>query len=169
MRKILFFLSVVMMLSSCVKGMDPYEGGDGARANINGTKCIMLGSVNSNNIYAGYNCTGPYRFTTSPIILYHNIDQRSYTLNLQVSDVQALTPGVRYTFPSGDNEAYISYISDEVTGENIELHGWLSFTKISPDDTVTEARFELEGTSVSGNKYFLRHGFFRLATIIEKP
>lgn len=169
MRRILYILSAVLALASCVKGMDPYEGGDGTRANINGAKCIMLGTVNSGTTYASYSCMGPYVFRTSPLVLYHNIDQRSYTLNIEVSDDSPLVPGTRYTFPSGNGSAYISYISSEVTGENIELRGWLVFNKISPDSSITEARFELEGTSYTGKKYSLRHGFLRLLTSTTLP
>ena len=54
MKRLFAIALALISLASCYKlSMDPYEGGDGVRANIDGRKCVMMGTVGSRN-YASY-------------------------------------------------------------------------------------------------------------------
>ena len=162
MKRILFLLCPLWLFSSCLKEMDPFEGGDGVRANINGNKCVMIG-IPGNTAGAFYSSGNDYTFQTAVIAMSHTMENQNFHFKISVSDEAPLETGKRYSVGSGKNTAVISYVSDDVTGSDIQLKGWISFLKVGPDASTTEARFELTGRSPH-REYAVRHGFLRLFT-----
>lgn len=160
--RILSLFCTALLLSSCLEEMDPYEGGDGVRANINGNKCVMVG-IPGNTAGAFYTSGNDYAFQTAVISMSHVVDGRTIHFQLSVSDDAPLETGKRYSVGSGRNSAVISYVSDDVTGSDVKLKGWISFLQVGPGSSTTEARFELAGRSPH-REYDVRHGFLRLRT-----
>lgn len=142
--------------------MDPFEGGDGVRANINGNKCVMYG-IPGNVAGASYTTGNTFTFQTATILMRHVLDGKEFHFRITVSDDAALEVGRRYSVGSGGSSAVISYVSDDVTGEDIPLTGWITFLQVGPEKSTTEARFELSGRT-RGREYEVRHGFLRLYT-----
>ena len=162
MKRILFLLCPALLLSSCLEEMDPYEGGDGVRANINGSKCVMVG-IPGKTAGAFYTSGNDYSFQTAVIAMSRAAGGQTVHFQISVSDEAPLETGKRYSVGSGGNTAVISYVSDDVTGSDIKLKGWVSFLKVGPGSSATEARFELAGRSPH-REYDVRHGFLRLRT-----
>jgi hypothetical protein len=162
MKKIIRFIvaaSALLALAGCVRDMDPFEGGDGVRANINGQKCVMLGDPGHK--YASYSENPGGRFSAK-FEMMHMLDRSEFHMEFKVSETSPLVTGVRYTVGSGENTAQLSYAFGNISGEAIPLAGWISFNKIGTDGATVEARFELEGVSADGREYSVRHGFMRL-------
>lgn len=162
MKRILFLLCSALLLSSCLEEMDPFEGGDGVRANINGSKCVMVG-IPGNTAGAFYTSGNEYAFQTAVISMSKAMGGQTIHIEFSVSDDAQLETGKRYSVGSGRNSAVISYVSDDVTGSDIKLKGWISFLQVGPGSSTTEARFELAGRSPH-REYDVRHGFLRLRT-----
>ena len=159
-RLILKLLPLLLLAVSCTERMDPYEGGTGVRANINGYKCVMRGV--SNKSYATYNVGESYSFSTQRLQLFKHMDGMSNCyLQVSISEPSALVTGKAYKIGTSGATAYL-YLDGVDRG--ITLSGELTFLNDGPGSGVTEARFELSGKDRDGTKYDVRHGFKRLNT-----
>ena len=143
---------VLAVSVSCSWEMDPYEGGDGVRMNLNGEKCVMVGTPNS--AYARYVSGEEYRFETAEIFMLQLLDNRSFTLVLKVTDTAPIVTAK--TYPKGT--AVLIY---DDSHEQISLSGEVVFLETGEE---TEACFDLSGTGADGTRYEMRHGFLRLLT-----
>lgn len=162
MKKVLFLLCAVL-LSSCVKDMDPFEGGDGIRANFNGAKCVMYGFPGESH-GASYSEGNTYTFSTGEVLMWAATAGKRFHFRLTVSDDAALVPGQRYSIGSGGMTAGIKFISENGVGREVPLRGWITFLKVGPETSTTEARFELDGETLAEGQLTFRHGFLRLYT-----
>ena len=141
--------------------MDPFEGGDGVRANINGQKCVMSGTPGK--VYA--NCSfedGANSFGTH-VEMMHLLDKTNFGLSFSLTDTTPFATGQQYSIGSGTYKATLTTIS----GEDVPLTGWVTFLKIGVGSKTVEAQFELDGQDTKGDKYAVRHGFMRLYRIKE--
>ena len=86
MKRIITYLAsafVLLAATSCIANMDPFEGGDGVRANINGQKCVMSGTPGKT--YA--NCSfvdGANTFSTR-VEMVHLLDMNGFKLSFSIS------------------------------------------------------------------------------------
>ena len=164
MKRIIKYLASAIALfavTSCIANMDPFEGGDGVRANINGQKCVMSGTPG--RVYA--NCSfesGANSFGTN-VSMMHLLDKTIFTLAFSLSNSSPFVTGQQYSIGSGTCKATLTTIS----GEDVPLTGWVTFLKIGYDSKTVEARFELDGQDANGKKYTVRHGFMRLFRVKE--
>ena len=149
-------LAVLLAATSCIANMDPFEGGDGVRANINGQKCVMSGTPGK--VYA--NCSfesGANSFGTK-VEMMHLLDKTIFKLGFSLSDTSPFTTGKQYSIGSGTYKVTLTTVS----GEEVPLTGWVTFLKIGVWSKTVEAQFELDGQDSNGDKYAVRHGFMRL-------
>ena len=154
MKRLLAIALALMSLVSCLKlMMDPYEGGDGARASINGRKCVMVGYVGSDE-YARYSEYANSSVFISNFYLANRIltEDAAYLLNIKLESGTALATGVEYRIGGGDATLVPPGSQDVET-----LSGWIKFTVIDTTVPYLEACFEL-----SSPKYSVKHGFMRL-------
>jgi hypothetical protein len=164
MKRIIKYLASAIALfavSSCIANMDPFEGGDGVRANINGQKCVMSGTPGK--VYA--NCSfedGANSFGTH-VEMMHLLDKTNFGLSFSLTDTTPFATGQHYSIGSGTYKATLTTIS----GEDVPLTGWVTFLKIGVGSKTVEAQFELDGQDTKGDKYAVRHGFMRLYRIKE--
>ena len=151
----------LLAAASCIANMDPFEGGDGVRANINGQKCVMSGTPG--DVYA--NCLfewGANSFGTS-VEMMHLLDKTIFKLAFSMSDTAPFMTGQKYNIGSGTYKATLTTVS----GEDVRLTGWVTFLKIGVGSKTVEAQFELDGQDANGDKYAIRHGFMRLYRVKE--
>ena len=146
----IFLLAAAALVCSCATDMDPFQGGDGIRANVNGRKCVMFDDVNTSYSYSNhgdtchFSCSANMRLGTGEDLTF-SIDMESY---------QPFVEGNSYAIGNGANSAYLKqYQSDQAP----VLKGWLKFLKAPSESGLVEARFELENAD-----YSVRHGFLRL-------
>lgn len=158
---------VLFSLSGCMMGMDPFEGGDGIRANINGQKCVMFGTPGEKN--ATYYVGSEKATFTASAILIQMLDTRALCISFSISDTGALMTDKKYTVGTGDNVVKLDLGTYEITENAVPLSGWISFLQISKGGGAVEARFELEGQAADGTKYEVRHGFLRLYKTDKQP
>jgi len=138
---------------SCDSYMDPFEGSDGLRANINGAKCIMDG-VRGRKYVDSYT-TEAGQFVSCEIDLVRREDGHTFKIAFNlVSEGAPVSTGTRLSV--GPSEASHATISSG-SGKAVELSGWVYFNQFEEGNAVAEAEFELDGPS-----YKIRHGFFRL-------
>lgn len=161
MKKLSLLLCLVLLISSCVRNMDPFEGGDGIRVNFNGHKCVMLG-IPGESAGASYSEGNTFTFDTGEILMLTTGTQQHLRFRLRVSDDAALVPGQRYHIGGPVADASIRFYTEDSIGNPIQLKGWVSFLKVGPGVSTTEARFELDAASGGGMEF--RHGFLRLYT-----
>ena len=146
--------------SGCIMEMDPFEGGDGIRANINGQKCVMFGTPGKKN--ASYYVGSEKATFTASAELMHVLDTREMYISFNISDTGSLVTDKKYTVGTGENVVKLDFGTYEITENAVSLSGWISFLQISTGGSVIEARFELDGQAADGTKYAVRHGFLRL-------
>ena len=92
MKRLLAITLALLALASCGRLiMDPYEGGDGVRANINGRKCTMIGHVGSND-YASYSIYADSAvFVSTAKLANRELSQaESYSLNIKLKTFSPL-------------------------------------------------------------------------------
>ena len=85
---------MLMLAVSCSVKMDPYKGGTGVRANINGCKAVMYGEPTKK--YAAYTIDPVYEsysFSTVRLPLTSNEIGKECQLEITVSTRSALIPG----------------------------------------------------------------------------
>ena len=168
-----FILSIVSLLlfSGCFSDMDPFEGGKGVRANINGYKCVMRGE--EGKVYAILNSNADgYTFRTD-VRMIGMMNGIRYTLSFSLSDIAPFVTGVKYNVTGKITAARVDYFDYAVVDEDdvietieadVPLTGWVSFLVVSQDDHYVEALFELDRQFPDGAPYTIRHGFLRLET-----
>ena len=158
----LSLLAVALSLCGCVRDMDPFEGGDGVRVNINGQKCVMLGIPGG--YYATLDTKDDECLFQSEVTMMtgflSNIQDLFY-INFDIRENDILVKDKKYTVSySGNKVVKLRLPNDDASSyTEVSLKGWLSFLSLGQ---VVEARFELEGTGPAGKDYSLRHGFLRL-------
>lgn len=175
--KTLWFLSMAFVLSGCVRDMDPFEGGDGVRVNINGEKCVMYGIPGG--YYATLDVANDVSTFKSEITMMSSIvdahinyiipemstiDRTAFMLGFNIAENDIFVKEKKYEIKtSGDKKASMTVSSlNTDTGsseEVIKLKGWAYFLSLG---NVVEVRFELDGKDSNGKEYALRHGFLRL-------
>lgn len=156
--KLLLIALSLLLASSCVKDMDPFEGADGVRVNINGHKCVMVGSPGHNYMY--YTSGESYSLKTE-VEMTRMLDYYHFSMVFSIQDSSPLSAGKRYSTAAG--EAGVKLLSPkESPGDEISLSGWIELVKFDPSSRIVEASFELDGTASNGEDFVLRHGFFRL-------
>lgn len=161
--RFIFCIVTALSAAACTDKMDPYEGGDGVRVNINGHACVMIGEPGKTA--ATYDAAAR-RFSTS-VNLERRSDGARYTLQLEVTDDSPLLAGQKYFAGTGGCKAVLSYVYNDVNENDIVLTGWIQMRRISTESKTVEASFDLEGSSPGGTTYSLRHGFLRLYTNIN--
>lgn len=160
MRKLFAFLLPVLLLAgSCTERMDPFEGSDGVRANINGYKCVMDGNRGQKYVYWSTDGTPTVDITVNMV---KQIDNQPFKLEFHVTDNTAITVGTTYHFSGASLYAKLSS-PPGAPGEEVNMNGWIRFLQLKADSNIVEAEFELDGTAQrSDEKYEVRHGFLRL-------
>ena len=158
--RLLTAVSVLFLSAGCIMEMDPFEGGDGIRANINGKKCVMLGTPGTKN--ANYYVGGEKATFTASAELMHMLDTQQLYISFNISDTGSLMTDKKYTVGTGDNTVKLDFGPYGITENAVPLSGWISFLQISTGGSVIEARFELDGQATDGTRYAVRHGFLRL-------
>ncbi|MBQ9310119.1 MAG: hypothetical protein IJ222_04560 [Bacteroidales bacterium] len=132
------FLACVLAAVACATDMDPFQGGTGVRANINGRAYIMIGSPNGTSYVfmpndKVFNCS---------VILMSRVGSENLKLSFGLEDVSALVTGKQYS------------LIDAHLGD-ASMSGTVIFNTLGPG--YVEAGF-----SLSGGGYDVRHGFLRL-------
>ena len=156
--KILMVVLSLLAAASCIKDMDPFEGADGVRVNINGYKCVMRGSPGTNYVHytGGESCSLRTEVEMTRMLDFHHFNMVFY-----VQDDNPLTVGKRYSTLSGN--ASVKLLSPkEAPGDEVSLSGWIQFVKFDSSSRIVEASFEFDGVASNGEDFVLRHGFFRL-------
>lgn len=136
--KLFSTVAVLLFAVACETDMDPFQGGTGLRANINGRAYVMVGAPSGSSYLEM-----PDANTVSvnvELMCRTNSDICSFSLRL--NDPSPLATGRDYT------------VSNARFGD-IPLSGTIRFLTISSE--ITEAEFELSGSGCD-----LRHGFLRL-------
>lgn len=154
-------LAAVLAATSCIANMDPFEGGDGVRANINGQKCVMSGTPGK--VYATCSFESGANSFGTHVEMMHLLDKTIFGLEFSFSDTTPFVTGKQYSIGSGTYKATLTTVS----GEDVPLTGWVTFLKIGVESKTVEAQFELDGQDAKGDKYAVRHGFMRLYRIKE--
>lgn len=167
MKKLLFALLVALLASGCNMRMDPFEGGNGSRANINGEKYLMSDVVLFPK-KASFDNTGSGYFSVR-ILFQHLMGERVCMLDIRLESPTPFVVGEKYTISASSetpctlwwtsNQEIASRTVDYETVPKEALDGWIVFNK-TDGDTV-EASFEFDCPS-SGTA--IRHGFMRLLT-----
>lgn len=163
MKRLFFLLCASLLFFSCVKDMDPFEGGDGIRASFNGVKCVMYG-LPGESVGASYSEGNTFTFDTGEVLMAARTTGKRLRFRLTVSDDAALAPGRQYAVGSQGMTAGVKFVTDDAIGHEIPLKGWVTFLQVGPQASTTEARFELTGETLSEGKLEFRHGFLRLYT-----
>lgn len=158
----LSLFAVILTLSGCVRDMDPFEGGDGVRVNINGQKCVMIG------IPGGYYATLDtkddeclFQSEVTMMTGFMSRYQDLFYLDFDIRENDILVKDKEYTVSYSGNKVIKLMLPNEDASSyaEVKLKGWISFLSLGQ---VVEARFELEGSGSGGKEYSLRHGFLRL-------
>ena len=173
----LSLFAAAFMLSSCVTDMDPFEGGDGVRVNINGEKCVMYGmpgayyaTLDAANDVSSFKSEITMMTTITDAHINYLIPEMStfersvFDLAFNIQENNAFVKEKKYEIRySGQKTAsMISSIRSngtETPEQAVKLQGWIYFLSLG---NVIEARFDLDGRSSDGTEYTLRHGFLRL-------
>ena len=156
-KKALAGLCCLLLVTSCVKRLDPFSGTDGVRANINGDKYVMEYLVAFNPVA---HCTdNSFSIQTTLVHINKSLSQSSsssgYSFSISLDNSDALVAGYQYILGEGRNgEAKLTPYSNNGNAEAVSLQGWIRFLSLSPK---VVARFELESPG-----YEVRHGLLRL-------
>lgn len=172
LRTLSLFASA-FILASCYVDMDPFEGGDGVRVNINGEKCVMHGMPGG--YYAILDAANDVSSFESSITMRTSVTnyQGSYIINAAIGaeNVHGDRSIFHLSFNIQENDTFVKEQKYEILPdgqktatlstwwEEVKLHGWIYFLSLGD---VIEARFDLDGTDSDGTAYTLRHGFLRL-------
>lgn len=138
--KLALALCFALSLCSCVTDMDPFQGGTGLRANIDGKVYVMIGSPED----TGYVTMGgsPENSFEVSVTLRGRTGNATVQFEMSLNENSALSTGQKYTVSSAI-----------LQGDS--LSGWIKFNMISSN--MVEAEFEL-----SGGRREVKHGFLRL-------
>ena len=163
MRKFFYLLLLPVLLlsgSSCSEIMDPFEGSDGVRANINGYKCVMDGY--HGNQYVTWPTGGSATLSIN-VRMVKLLDNQNFMLQLNVSDNTAVSTGIEYHFTPGGPCSAILSSPPGAAGVEVPMSGWIRFLQLDAGSHIVEAEFELSGTAPRSREEFdVRHGFLRL-------
>lgn len=160
MKRLLFLaIPLLCILTGCFKDMDPFEGGDGVRTNLNGCKCVMLGTPG--NVYISSTGDAGSYSVKSDVTMLRILDHHQFQLDFNIADTVAIVANQEYKIGTGNYKVTLVG-PKEAPGEEIPLKGWVKFLQLNPSGRIVEARFELDGKDSSGQDYTLRHGFMRL-------
>ena len=160
MKKFITLVLVsVFALCGCIKDMDPFQGGDGVRVNVNGRKCVMVGVLGGR--YAQLNNTGDTGECSTTISMMSAMpDNMMFDLAFAIKENEPLVINKEYKVGSGNSTVGMTGFSVGASQESrIPLQGWVKFISLG---TTIQARFELDGKGEDGTGYALRHGFLRL-------
>ena len=185
MRKLLLPLTALLLaVTSCYKDLDPFEGTDGIRFNLNGKKYVQQ---------SGWLSVSPLNETEDGIVISSSMSGPSFldlcTFTLNLCPLEQLT--VDKEFKTGENGIsaeielllsdmpslgeVVSAVSDtsEVSEESeetatetkekvppVQMSGWVK--RVASETGKLEVLFELSGKDEAGNQYELKHGFLRL-------
>ena len=157
---LLLLLPGLLIAASCTDRMDPFEGADGVRANINGHKCVMDG-VHGKTGYVTYNA-GPGASMDIEVNMKQELTQQYFGMKFHLQADGVFQTGKDYAITkTGDNTAKITGPFGS-PGEDVALEGVFRFLKLDYSSFV-EAEFEMDGKAEhSGESYAVRHGFLRL-------
>jgi len=185
MRKLLLpLMALLMAVSSCYTDMDPFEGTDGIRFNLNGKKYVMQ---------SGWLSTSPLSETEDGIVISSSmsgpsfLDLCSFTLNLcpleqlaedkeyktgengisaEIELLLSDMPSLGEVVSAAADLSESSEESEETTTETkeklppVQMSGWVK--RVASEAGKLEVLFELNGKDQDGNQYELKHGFLRL-------
>ena len=154
MKRLFAIVLAVFSLASCYKlSMDPYEGGDGVRANIDGRKCVMMGTVGSRS-YASYSVYTDSCVFLTQVPLANRIlaEDATYRLSIKLKTGAAIAVDQDYSLAGEDATIlFPGKLKPEA------LSGWIRFSLLDPAAHLVEATFELSSADHS-----VKHGFIRL-------
>lgn len=154
MKRLFVIVLAVFSLASCFKlSMDPYEGGDGVRANIDGRKCVMMGTVGSRS-YASYSVYTDSCVFLTQVPLANRIlaEDATYRLSIKLKTGTAIVVDQDYSLTGNDAKVIFPGSHD-----NEPLSGWIRFSLLDSAAHLVEATFELSSADHS-----VKHGFLRL-------
>lgn len=156
----ILLLPVLLVAVSCTERMDPFEGADGVRANINGHKCVMDG-VHGKTSYVSYG-SDPGDWMDIQVEMKQELSQEYFGMEFHLKADGAFQTGKDYAITkTGDNTVKMTGPFGS-PGEDVALEGVFRFLKLD-DDSFVEAEFEMDGKAAkSGESYAVRHGFLRL-------
>lgn len=175
---------MLLAVTSCYKDLDPFEGTDGIRFNLNGKKYVQQ---------SGWLSVSPLNETEDGIIISSSMSGPSFldlcTFTLNLCPLEQLT--VDKEFKTGENGIsaeielllsdmpslgeVVSAVSDtseeSEEGEEtateakekvppVQMSGWVK--RVASETGKLEVLFELTGKDEAGNQYELKHGFLRL-------
>lgn len=173
MRKLLLpFMALLLAAGSCTSSLDPFEGTEGIRFNLNGKKYVMQ---------SGFFSLAPLIETEDGIIVSASmsgpsiLDFVSFNLNLCTADQLAVDKEYK-TGENGISATIKPYVpsttsitateeeetKEEVTPETppVQLQGWVK--RVASETEQLEVLFEFTGKDTEGNEYVIKHGFLRL-------
>lgn len=178
MRKLLLpIVAALLAVWSCSSDLDPFEGTDGIRFNLNGIKYVMQD---------GFMSPIPLEVTETGVVINASmsgsslLDVASITINLCPLDQLAVDTEYK-TGENGISAELLLYFSgmpdiwtalsskpEEPAAEAqpqedpqpIPLEGWVK--RVASETEKLELLFEFSGKDPEGNQYELKHGFLRL-------
>ena len=175
--KSLLPIALSLMLTGCVTDMDPFEGGDGVRVNINGQKCVMYGipggyyaTLEAANDVSTFQADITMMSAITDVHINYvvpemtQIERSVFRLHFDIRDNNAFVREQKYQIhASGTKTASLivpeQNVDTQSSEEVVALKGWAYFLSLG---NVVEVRFELNGTGADGKDYALRHGYLRL-------
>ena len=147
-------IALALMATSCMTWLDPYDGGYGARANVNGKKCVMR-AVSTSNVGFSDSQKPYYAFSYNARMGYW-INKQEITLKIKLYEDTPLQNGVKYLVGSDPNTATLE-AEDQAS---VPLTGWVKFNSINGSEEYIEAEFEFD--SQEPGLYTIRHGLLRI-------
>ena len=175
MKKLLLpIIALLLTAGSCTSSMDPFEGTDGIRFNLNGKKYVMQ---------SGLLGLDPLVETEDGRIVKANmqgpsfLDLVSFTLNLCKADQLAVDKeyktgenGISATIkPYVPSTPTIAAVEEDTTEPKeevkpetppVQLQGWVK--RVASETDQLEILFEFTGKDTEGNEFVIKHGFLRL-------
>lgn len=175
MKKLLLpIIALLLTAGSCTSSLDPFEGTDGIRFNLNGKKYVMQSGIlglspvveTEDGLTVRANMQGP-----------SFLDFVSFSLDLCKADQLAvdkeyktgengisatIKPYVPSTPSIAATEEDAAEPKEEAKPETppVQLQGWVK--RVASETEQLEILFEFTGKDAEGNEYVIKHGFLRL-------
>lgn len=146
------------LMTSCIKHkMDPLEGQNGLRVNIDGCKYVMYSDYPdlSQAVIESYG--DGFRFSTVPYIM-SEMDEQQYYLKIIVISDSAFTTDKEYF----SDKCALQFVDEDgkLPYKEVPLDGEIVFNRIDRKKKLVEASFEMSG------QHAVKHGFLRLVTVL---
>lgn len=175
MKKLLLlpFMALLLGAASCSTSLDPFEGTDGIRFNLNGKKYVMQSGFFSgiplveteDGITVSASMSGPsiLDFVSFTLFLCKEdqlVQDKEYKtgengISAQIKPFVPSTPTIAEAETEGEE-------SEQEVKETppVQLQGWVK--RVASQTEQLEILFEFTGKDADGNEYVIKHGFLRL-------